>query len=252
VTGASSGIGRDFAIALAREGYEVIAVARREDRLRALVEGLDGSGHRYVCADLATAEGLHRVCETVETQRVQLLVNNAGYSMLRPFQGSSLADQQRILDVNCRAVLTIAHAYLDRAQPGDALVNVGSVVGFLPTPAQAVYSASKAFVTSLSECLWEEQRHRDVYVMALCPGITSTEFIYTATDGKADGRNLPRLLVQTGEEVVAEALRALRRRKKAVIVTGRVNRAMLQIPRFLSRHALLKLLAVAGSPERAL
>jgi len=116
-----------------------------------------------------------------------------------------------------------------------------------------VYSASKAFIASFSECLWEEHRRRGVYVMGLCPGVTQTEFISRATGGESDGQTLPAALTQTTEQVVSEALRALDSRRKPIIVTGRINRLMVALmPRLMSRFRLLKTLAIMGDPERAL
>ncbi len=252
ITGASSGIGREFALQLARQGYTITGVARREDKLRELIGELPGDQHGYLVADLSSGAGVQSVTDALARQQVNLLVNNAGYSVFAPFFESELALQQNILNVNCGAVVTLAHAFLRQAQRGDALINLASVVSYLPTPAQPMYSASKAFVAALSECLWAEQRARGVYVMGLCPGVTETEFISTASGGAADGSNLPGAMTQPVAAVVAEALVALRKRRKAIVVTGRVNRAMLWLPRLLSRHRLIKVLAVAGDPERML
>lgn len=252
VTGASSGIGRSFAIALAEQGYAITAVARREPQLQALLEELTGQDHDYLLADLAEEEGVNAVCQALAGEHYQLLINNAGYSRLEPFYTADINDQQKILQVNCSALVSLAHAFLAQAEDGDALVNLSSVVAYMPTPAQAMYSASKAFIASFSECLWEEQRKRGVYVMALCPGVTETEFISTATGGESSGDALPAAFIQTADEVVGEAMAALRKRKKAVIVPGRVNRGMMALPHLLSRHNLLKLLAVIGDPEKAL
>jgi uncharacterized protein len=252
VTGASSGIGREFARQLAQQGYSVTGVARREDKLRELINTLPGEQHRYLVADLSHDTGVQAVIDALREEHFNLLVNNAGYSVFKPFAESELTLQHNILNVNCTAVVTLAHTFLQRAQRGDALINLASVVSFLPTPAQPMYSASKAFVASLSECLWVEQQPRGVYVMGLCPGVTSTDFINTASGGAADGKNLPGALTQSAEAVVTEALTALKKRRKAIVVTGRANRLMLWLPRILSRHRLIKTLAVAGDPERML
>ncbi len=253
VTGASAGIGEAFARQLAAQGYAVTVAARRESKLTALVESLPGDGHRIVVADLGTEAGIAAVAEALGSERHQLLVNNAGYSVLKPFADSTLEEQQAILDVNCTAVVALAHHFLAQARSGDALINVASAVAVLPTPAQAMYSASKAFLASFSECLWDEQRKRGIYVMALCPGVTRTEFISTATGGESDGESLPPVLVQTADEVVSEAMAALAKRKKPRIVTGLPNRLMVALmPRLLTRFALLKTMAVVGDPERAL
>ena len=253
VTGASSGIGREFAVQLAHRGYRVTAVARREDRLTELLETLPGEGHRYLVADLTTREGVDIAAADIDAQHCDLLINNAGYSVFEPFYQSELREQQDILSVNCGALLTLAHHFLRQAHSGDALINLASIVSFLPTPAQPVYSASKAFIASFSECLWEEQRSRGIYVMGLCPGITQTEFITAATGGDADGQTLPAALIQSTEQVVTQALVALQKRRQPIVVTGRINRWMVALmPRLLSRFRLLKTLAVMGDPERAL
>ncbi|HCS28378.1 MAG TPA: NAD(P)-dependent oxidoreductase [Spongiibacteraceae bacterium] len=252
VTGASSGIGREFAQQLANQGYVVTVVARREDRLRELLATLPGAGHTLLAADLSSSQGLETLLEYISSERIHLLINNAGYSVLEPFYQSELGKQQNILDVNCRAVVTLAHAFLGQAERGDALINVASIVSYLPTPAQPMYSASKAFLAAFSECLWSEQQSRGVYVMGLCPGVTRTEFISTATGGESDGDTLPAAFIQTTDAVVKEALAALRKRRKAIVVTGRLNRLMMLMPRLLSRHRLIKILAVMGDPERAL
>lgn len=252
VTGASSGIGLAFARALADQGHTLTLVARREERLKSLLAELPGSNHEILIADLASDSGLSSVTNYLAKHRCNLLINNAGASVLEPFYASDIQVQQKLLALNCGATTTLAHSFLQQAQAGDALVNVASIVSYLPTPAQPLYSASKAYLAALSECLWEEQRTRGVYVMALCPGITRTEFIATATGGKSGDDNLPALMVQTADDVVTEALAALAKRRKAIIVTGRANRMMLWLPRLLSRHRLINVLAKLGDPETAL
>ncbi len=253
VTGASAGLGAEFALQLAVRGYALTLVARREDRLRELLGLLAGNGHDYIAADLGSTEGCEQVARRLTSESYDLLINNAGYSSFEPFHSDSWRSQHAMLAVNCGALLHLAHSFLAGARPGDALVNLASVVAFLPTPAQPVYSASKAFVASLSECLWHEQRERGVYVMGLCPGVTRTEFIATASGGEANDEALPSLMVQDAEEVVAEALRALDQRKRPLVVTGRANRMMLAlVPRVFSRFGLLRLLARVGDPKRAL
>ncbi|QFU77241.1 SDR family NAD(P)-dependent oxidoreductase [Halioglobus maricola] len=249
VTGASSGIGWAFATRLAEEGYAVCAVARREDRLEQLVGHLPGAGHSYLAADLANDEDLAAVGAELSTGAYQLLVNNAGLSVMEPFGEAPLAAEQNLLNVNINAVVALAHAFLAHGAEGDALVNVGSVVSYLPTPAMAAYSGSKAFITTFSECLWSQQRERGVYVMALCPGMTETEFISAATEGESDFSSLPDAMVQSPEEVVSEALQALDRRRDAVVVTGRSNRLLSQLPRLMSRSRLIRLMSKMGDPE---
>ncbi|MEH6592868.1 MAG: SDR family NAD(P)-dependent oxidoreductase [Halioglobus sp.] len=251
ITGASSGIGREFAVQLASRGFGITAVARREDKLRELIDQLPGDQHDYLTADLSSETGVNSVIAAIELSRYQLLVNNAGFSAFEPFYHSELTLQKNILNVNCGAVVSLAHAFLEKSQDGDALINVASITAYLPTPAQPMYSASKAFIASLSECLWIEHKDRGVYVMGLCPGLTESEFIQTASGGKSDGQSLA-ALTQATPTMVGEALRALEKRKKSIIITGRINRLMGLMPRFMTRHRLIKVLAVIGDPDKAL
>ncbi len=129
----------------------------------------------------------------------------------------------------------LAHAFLATATPGSALVNVSSTLGHTPKPGLAVYSASKAFVTAFSETLWHEQRTRGVRVLALCPGVTAT-----ASQTAAD---VPPWLVQTPEQVVDRAGKALSGKAGPVVLTSPVNRAFTTALRLLPRRAALALLA---------
>jgi uncharacterized protein len=157
-TGASAGIGREFARQLAARGYRVIAVARDTDRLRSLIDEL-GPGHTHVSADLTTAAGRRQVADLLDGQRrVDLLVNNAGTAAPGAFITVPLPRVLATMHLNCEALVTLAHQFLFRAQPGDSLLNVSSTPAFAPMPKLSVYAATKAFVTSFSESLRHEQR----------------------------------------------------------------------------------------------
>lgn len=233
VTGAGAGIGRTFATALAWAGYAVTAVARREDRLAELVAEL-GPGHDFLAADLATPEGVRTAADRLARGRYRLLVNNAGVAVHGDFAATPLEDSLAQLDLNCRAVVALAHAFLGAAEPGAALVNVSSTLGHTPKPGLSVYSATKAFVTSFSETLWYEQKTRGIHVMALCPGVTAT--------GSQQGDDVPDWLVQTPGEVVRQAMVAVAGRKGPVVVSGRGNAVLTGVARLLPRSAVLSLL----------
>ncbi|WP_405831270.1 SDR family NAD(P)-dependent oxidoreductase [Streptomyces sp. NBC_00105] len=239
ITGATEGIGRAFALALAAEGRTVTAVARTEQHLRVLMTELGpggpGGGHDYLVADLATPEGVRTVADALTAGPYDLLINNAGLARPGPFTDTPLDQALSALRLNCEAVVTLGHAFLATAGPGAALVNVASTLAFAPQPGQAVYSATKAFVASFSEALWYEQRPRGVYVMALCPGPTATRPGLHA--------DVPAALVQSPEAVVATALTALRRRRRPTIVPGRANALLAAATRFLPRTTALSLLA---------
>jgi NAD(P)-dependent dehydrogenase (short-subunit alcohol dehydrogenase family) len=127
VTGASEGLGRAFVKKLAHAGYRCVAVARNEARLRELIDQLQPEDHEWMVADLATREGLERCAARLSEEHFDLLVNNAGFGRFGPFHESTATEQEQILDVDCRAVLILAHAFLGGARPGDALINLSSV-----------------------------------------------------------------------------------------------------------------------------
>lgn len=237
VTGASGGIGRVFAQRLAREGYGVTAVARSEARLQQLVAEL-GAECRYLVADLSTPEGMALIADELGKESYDLLINNAGVGVYGDFTETPLEEHRALLRLNCEAQVELAYAFLKKAKRGDALINVSSMLGFTGMPTFSVYSATKAFVRSFSETLWFEQKARGVYVMALCPGPTSSNF-HEAAGGTA-GNLPPSALTQTPEQVVDEAMRALGARSKPTVITGRWTRAMVTLMgRFMTRKQAL-------------
>ena len=222
VTGASSGIGEVFARELAREGYTVTCVARSRDRLQELVKEL-GKGHRVLAADLSDSNGLQRAVEDLEKNRYSLLVNNAGYGVYGRFDEMPIEKQENMMFLNMNALVRLSHVFLKHARAGDALINVSSVLSRLPYPGGAVYSGTKGFVTNFTESLWYEYKDRNVYVLALLPGVTETKFHAVATGGrkeKPSGRSYP------PEVVVKDALAALRVRKAPIVISGPMYRIL--------------------------
>jgi short-subunit dehydrogenase len=180
VTGASAGIGRAFAIALAARGYDLVLVARDEERLGALAQRLQadhGAAGEVLVADLTDPEATARVAERVRdgARPVELLVNNAGFSTPKSFAGSELAEQQAQLDVLVRAVLVLSHAAVPVmvARGHGAIITVSSVAGFIHGGS---YSAAKAWATTFSLSLATELEGTGVRVLVLCPGFVRTEF----------------------------------------------------------------------------
>lgn len=244
VTGASEGIGREFAKRLAMDGYQVTVVARNESRLQGLVAELGEAG-RYLVADLSTAEGMATVCRDIEAGKYELLVNNAGAGAYGDFAQTALEKHRTMLSLNCDALVTLAHTFLQTAKEGDALVNVASILGFMPYPASSIYAATKAFVVSFSEALWFEQKPRGVYVMALCPGPTTSNF--HAAAGGTEENLPPKAITQTPEQVVDTAMRALRERKDPTVVSGLQNRAMVVMAsRLMSRKGAVTMMGAAA------
>jgi uncharacterized protein len=235
VTGASSGIGEAFARALAARGMNVVLVARSAGRLDALAAEIEAAfpvRARAVPSDLTVPGAPARVWAeaSAEGRRVELLVNNAGFGLHGAFHALPLAEQSRMVQLNCTVVLELAHHAIGhmRARGSGAVVNVASIVAFQPVPQMAAYAATKAFVLSLSEALAEECRGSGVTVQALCPGPTPTGFQAVAGNRVAPGQAGYR----TAEQVVEAALRGLDGGRRRV-VPGLPNRLATAASRLL-------------------
>jgi short-subunit dehydrogenase len=180
VTGATAGIGREFATQLAARGHDLVLVARDEGRLEAVRGELAtayGVAVEVLAADLADRGALQRVADRVAdpVRPVDVLVNNAGFGLRSGFLENEVADEERTLDVLCRAVLVLSHAAgrSMRARGSGTIVNVSSVAGWL---ASGSYAAAKSWVTVFTESLAGSLAGTGVRVTVLCPGFTRTEF----------------------------------------------------------------------------
>lgn len=220
VTGASAGLGREFARALAGRGYPVLAVARRGDRLRALAEEIERSAGSVepLVADLSTAQGVETLLQNVRDRWVELLVNNAGFATYGSFATLPAERERELVRLNVEAVVALTRgllpAMVERRRGG--VINVASQMAFQPMPYYAGYAASKAFVLSFSEALAEELRGSGVQVTTVAPGFVSTEFA-TVAGSEASERRLPHL---TPDRVVRASLRAYDRRRAVEVVGG--------------------------------
>ena len=242
VTGASSGIGEAFAELLAEGSVDVVLVARRADRLEELAAILrsHGGNVEVLVADLGETEGRDRVAERLADRErtIDLLVNCAGIGAATGFGDGDLERYHQIIDVNIGAVVDLAHAAIGpmAKRRRGWIINVSSLGGHAPGPGFAVYSATKAFVTSLSESLHEEYRTTGVVITAVCPGATRTEF---GADTGAIDQDLPSLLWQEASEVAQEGLQAAAA-GRAVRVTGWPNRLAANftalVPRIVRRR----------------
>lgn len=215
VTGATAGIGAAFVAQLAREGTDLVLVARTEARLSEQAAELRqryGIAVQTIAADLSTAEGLGRVEARVADAAapIDLLVNNAGFGLQADFLDSDISAEEGMLAVNVRAVMRLTHAALpgmiERGSGG--IVNVSSVAGSVPTATGATYAASKAWVTAFTESLSMLLTDKGVQLTALCPGFTRTQFHDRV--GVSRGGIPERLWLDAGD-VVAAGLRDHRR-----------------------------------------
>ncbi len=225
VTGASTGIGEEFARQLSRRGYDLVLVARDRARLEALakeLEAADSSSVEVLPADLTAPDQLAGVEE--RAGKVDLLINNAGYGSFGNFHQIDLGVEVREVHLNVIALMRLTHAAASAmaARGTGSILNVSSLAGFQPGPRNATYSATKAFVTSFTEAVHEELKGTGVKVSVLCPGFTRTEFQERAS---APASGVPKFMWQNAPEVAAAGLAGLAK-NKAIIVPGTVNRVL--------------------------
>jgi uncharacterized protein len=236
ITGASAGIGLEFALRLAERHYDLILTARRRDRLDELARRLraehGGMRVEIVVADLADPGAPEAIAAEVARleMHIELLVNNAGFGTHGRFETLPPEREGDEITVNVAALVALTHAFLpgmlERGRGG--VINVASTAAFQPVPYMAVYAATKAFVRSFSEALHEEVRARGVRVLALCPGPTATEFF--AADVAA-----PRGPVRTVRDVVTTGLRAYDA-GAPVVIDGLNNQLLIALSNLIPRR----------------
>jgi uncharacterized protein len=226
ITGASSGIGAEVARELSRRGYAVTLVARREDRLQELATEL-GDGAEVHAADVTDANARAGLADALAARgiRVDVLVNNAGFSTSGPFTQSDRRRELDMIRTNVEAVVDFCALFAPAmAERGSgAILNLASTAAFQPLPMQAGYAATKAFVLSFTEALHAELRGDGVSVTALCPGPVKTEFAEVANLEAAEGA-MPGFLWDGPEEVAKAGIDGLARGKR-VVIPGLLNRA---------------------------
>lgn len=242
ITGASSGIGEVFARKLAARGRNVLLVARSEDKLITLCNELGRSNSvraQYVALDLSKPESPARLFEEAEKRgtTVDMLINNAGFGSMGDFATLDLERELNMIDLNIKSLLELTYRFLApmRERRQGAIINVASTAGFQAVPFMATYAATKAFVLSFSEALWEENRPHGIKVMALCPGVTETNFFEAAR-----GHKPPARISQSPEDVVETALRGIAH-GKSHIISGWTNRAMVEAERLAPRSLVTRM-----------
>ncbi len=246
VTGATAGLGAEFARQLCASGHDLVLVARDPERLTSARQQLadqHGVLTEMIVADLSSDAGCAAVVRRLEdAQRpVEILVNNAGIGTYKGFGAASIEDEERQLDLNVRAVLRLTHAAVRAmtARNSGRIINISSVSGYVPRGSNATYAASKAYVTLFSESLSVQLHDTNVTVTAVHPGFTRTEFHQRA---HADMSHVPERMWLSPEEVVREGL-ADAMRGKTISVPSRKYRAMLRLVRLVPRPVLRRVLA---------
>ncbi len=225
ITGASSGIGEAFARRLAAEEHNLVLVARREEKLAELCDTLmtehDITAH-YVAIDLNDYQADLRLFKETHHHEIEVdrLINNAGFGSMGDFSELHIENELEMIGLNVMALTALTHRYIQpmRKRKSGTIINVSSTAGVQPIPFMATYAATKAFVTSFSEAIAEENRPHGIRVMALCPGATETNFF--AASNIKDPVKIKG--TQTAEEVVEAALEGLEKGKSKVI-SGLLN-----------------------------
>jgi short-subunit dehydrogenase len=242
ITGSSGGIGEEFAIQLARRRVNLVLVARREDKLAQLrsrlLELSPALTVDVVAADLAVPGSAAELATKIGDlgRRIDILVNNAGVGLHGDFFSQNIEANSAQIQLNCGTLVDLTGLFLPamiQARHG-LIINVASTAAFQPTPGMAVYGATKAFVLSFTEALWQETKSTGVRVLALCPGATETEFFArSGAEFLTDGR-------QTSGQVVDTAMAAIDK-SAPTVVSGLRNAVLAQGYRFAPRRVLLQM-----------
>lgn len=242
ITGASSGIGKEFAKQLASKGANLILTARTDSDLISLAQELERE-HRNIWiktipADLSELNGPKKLFEQINDLglSVDYLINNAGFGKFCEFSGESFETYHKMLMLNVNALVELTHLCLPAMvnKNSGGIINVASIGSFQPLPYQTVYGASKAFVLSFSEALTGELLAKNIRVMALCPGTTESRFMENAN---ADTSNMN---LAPASKVVKSALAAYEK-NRMYTVSGKINYVVSLIPRLFSRKRTVKI-----------
>ena len=240
ITGASSGIGHDLTRLFARDGWDVVVVARSEEKLRELAAELTrehGIAAHVLAADLARPDAAADIVNTLTERGLTIgaLVNNAGVGLTGPFVETDLRAELAMIQVNVVALTQLTKLLLPGmvARKRGRILNVASTASFQPGPLMAVYYATKAYVLSFSEALAEELRHTGVTVTALCPGPTETGFVAAAGVGPS---RLFSIMKPSSSAAVARTGYEAMKRGQRVVVHGLRNKLLVQSVRTSPRR----------------
>lgn len=252
VTGASAGIGVDLAECFAKDGYDLVLTARSEAALKQVGERLAkayGVKAEIIAQDLGAIGGATALAEEIKRRggNVDVVVNNAGYGHAGALTSSDLPTQLGMIDLNVRALVELTYHFWDGmlAKGRGGVLNVASTAAFQPGPLMANYYASKAYVLSFSEALWEEARGTGVHVSCLCPGPTVSKFRERAGTGKTRLASAAKAVPSA--PVARQGYEGFQRNTR-VVVTGARNAFMAGMVKYLPRETLLKIVRGMQSP----
>lgn len=243
ITGASSGIGTEFARYHAAKGGDLIITARRKDALNALKTELEAAHDinvTTVALDLGAADGVAKLYDAIKGQKIDILINNAGFGGHGNFIDRDLAADLSMIDLNIKSLVSLCHLIgSDMAQAGGGkILNVSSTASYMPGPLQATYFATKAYVSSFSQALDEELKDKGVTVTALEPGYVVTEFAAVAD---LDGTGLVKQKGATPDTVAQFGYDAMLAGKLRAINDGKLRFMLNWIMPWLPRRSVLKM-----------
>lgn len=240
ITGASSGLGTEFAKQLCEDGYSLILVARRLDRLEALKKELSSEGNdiQLITADLSITSSCEKVIEQLQDLPIDIFINNAGFGDCGLFSETELSKDLQMIDVNVKAMHTLMKLMLPKMhkQGYGSILNVASSAGLLPAgPYMATYYATKAYVASLTRAVAREEKERSsgIYIGALCPGPVDTEFNQVANVEFA-------LRGITPSYCVSYALKKMKQKKTVIVPTFALKWAT-SMGRFIPQKLLIQI-----------
>jgi hypothetical protein len=249
VTGATSGIGRSFAAALAARGYDLLVTGRRREHIEAAaaeIRSIHGVAVDVRILELTDRDAMRGfVREVASREHVAVLVNNAGYGRSSPFHEDDVEAEAGMVTVHVETTLRLTHAVIPamRRRGGGWIINVSSLASYLPLPRGAVYASTKAWMVGFSESIALELAGSGVRCQALLPGFTRTDFHRSPQYGNLDRRNRGLVRWMEPDEVVSASLRAIERGRRIVCIPGAVNRVVAAAVRLIPRRVLYRLIA---------
>lgn len=243
ITGASSGLGREMATILSKKGYDIVAVARRRDKLEQLKDTLT-TNVEILCLDVTCNEDLIQIEERLDD--MDIFINNAGFGVFGELCSSDLEQELKMIDTNVRAVhiLTKLAAKKFRERNSGYIMNVASIAAFFPGPLFSAYYASKSYVFRLTQSLYEELRREksNVKISVLCPGPVKTEFEKVANVSFGNGKEKGRSLIIADKTKVSEYAIKMMLKGKFIIVPCTLMKIAVFFRRILSEKMLCRML----------
>jgi short-subunit dehydrogenase len=250
VTGATSGIGRAYAVSFAKAGYDLIITGRRMDKLNALAHELReqcGICVRIIKAELSDDQDTQKLIKSIESRdNIHILVNNAGFGSGVEFCKNKLADHMRMLQVHVVVSIKLVYAVLPQmiSRKEGAIINVSSLGAFIPAPGSSIYSATKLFLASFTESLHMEVHKHGIRVQCICPGFTYSNFHERRDNGKV--LKAGKFMWMEPDTLVAKSIKSLNH-SNIVLVPGIINKLLIRIVALIPRRLYYFIMERSGN-----